>query len=108
MSSQSIKLSSDNLRNTFSQTKVPRGSSLDLTELLFIMTTRLALKSYKYALFYFPLDDTLEAAKTSKITSGMANIKERSMVKVNWDSAHHSIPAKIIALAGKWWFLIAF
>lgn len=65
------------------------------------MTSRLALKTYKYALFYFPLDDTLEAAKTSKIVSGKANIKEGNMVEVNWDVAHPKIPAKIIALASK-------
>ena len=28
------------------------------------MSTHLALKSYKYALFYFPLDNTLETART--------------------------------------------
>ena len=46
------------------------------------MSTRLALKSYKYALFYFPLDNTLETAKTSKIVSSMAKVKEGSMVDV--------------------------
>ena len=65
------------------------------------MSTRLALKSYKYALFYFPLDNTLETAKTSKIVSGMAKGKEGSMVEVNWDAANPCISAKIIALTGK-------
>lgn len=62
------------------------------------MSTRLALKSYKYALFYFPLDNTLETAKTSKIVSSMAKVKEGSVVEVNWDAANPCIPAKIIAL----------
>lgn len=66
------------------------------------MTSRLALKSYKYALFYFPTDNTLEPAKTSKIVSGMANVKEGTMVEVNWDADNPKIPAKIIALAGEW------
>lgn len=64
------------------------------------MSTRLALKSYKYALFYFPLDNTLETAKTSKIVSSMAKVKG-SVVEVNWDAANPCIPAKIIALTGK-------
>ena len=50
------------------------------------MASRLALKSYKYALFYFPIDNALEPAKTSKIVSGMANVKEGSMVEVYWDA----------------------
>ena len=65
------------------------------------MSTRLALKSYKYALFYFPLDNTLETAKTSKLVSSMAKVKEGSMVEVNWDAANPCVPAKIIALTGK-------
>lgn len=65
------------------------------------MSTRLALKSYKYALFYFPLDNTLEKAKTSKIVSSMAKVKEGRMVEVNWDAANPCTPAKIIALTGK-------
>ena len=65
------------------------------------MSTRLALKSYKYALFYFPLDNTLETAKTSKIISSMAKGKEGSMAEVNWDAANPCIPAKFIALTGK-------
>ena len=65
------------------------------------MSTRLPLKSYKYALFYFPLDNTLETAKTSKIVSSMAKVREGSMVEVNWDAANPCIPAKIIALTGK-------
>ena len=65
------------------------------------MSSRLALKTYKYALFYFPLDNTLEVTKTTKIVSGMANIQQGSMVIVNWDKSNQSIPAKIIALAGK-------
>ena len=65
------------------------------------MSTRFALKSYKYALFYFPLDNTLETARTSKIVSSMAKAKEGSMVEVYWDAANPCIPAKIIALAGK-------
>ena len=63
------------------------------------MSTCLALKSYKYALFYFPLENILETAKTSKIVSSM--VKEGSMVEVNWDAANPCIPTKIIALAGK-------
>ena len=59
------------------------------------MSTRLALKSYKYALFYFPLDNTLETAKTSKIVSSMAKVKEGSMVEVNWDAAIHVFPLKL-------------
>ena len=42
----------------------------------------------------------METAKTSKIVSSMAKVKEGSMVEVNWDAANPSIPAKIIALAG--------
>lgn len=64
------------------------------------MSTRLALKSYKYALFYFSLDNTLETVRTSKIVSSMAKVKG-SMVEVNWDAANPCIPAKIIALARK-------
>ena len=41
----------------------------------------------------------METAKTSKIVSSMAKVKEGSMVEVNWDAANPSIPAKIIALA---------
>lgn len=65
------------------------------------MSSRLALKTYKYALFYFPLDNTLEPAKTSKIVSSMSNVKEGTMVEVNWDADNPTLPAKIIAFAGK-------
>ena len=70
-------------------------------KVLITMTSRLELKSYKYALFYFPLDNTLEPAKTSQIISGMANVKKGAMVEVNWDVGDPKLPAKIIALAGK-------
>ena len=43
----------------------------------------------------------MEKAKTSKIVSSKAKVKEGSMVEVNWDAANPCIPAKIIALAGK-------
>ena len=36
-------------------------------------------------MFYFPLDNTLEPAKTSQIISGMAIIKKGAMLEVNWD-----------------------
>ena len=55
-------------------------------KVLITMMSRLALKSVKYVLFYFPLDNTLEPAKTSQIISGMANVKKGAMVKVNWDA----------------------
>ena len=79
----------------------PRALWFNLFILLIAMTSRLALKRYNYALFYFPLDNTLESAKTSKIVSSMANVKEGAMVEVNWDTDNPKIPAKIIALAGK-------
>ena len=79
----------------------PRALWFNLSILLIVMTSRLALKRYNYALFYFPLDNTLAPAKTSKIVSSMANVKEGAMVEVNWDTDNPKIPAKIIALAGK-------
>lgn len=48
-----------------------------------IMTSRLALKTYRYALFYFPLDDTLEVAKTSKIVSSKVDVKEVWMTEIS-------------------------
>ena len=50
----------------------------------------------------------METAKTSKIVSGMAKVKEGSMVEVNWDAANPSIPAKIIALAGVIVFILKY
>ena len=65
-----------------------------------MMSRHLALKSCKYALFYFPLDNTLEPAKTSQIISGMSNVKNGALVELNWDVGNPILPAKIIALAG--------
>ena len=57
-----------------------------------------SLQPKKFALFFFPLDNSLEPCKTSSIKEGEA--REGKMVQLYWDRKNPNVPAKIIFLEG--------
>ena len=57
-----------------------------------------SLQPKKFALFFFPLDNSLEPCETSCIKEGA--VRERKMVRLYWDKKNPDLLAKVIFLEG--------
>ena len=57
-----------------------------------------SLQPKKFALFFFPLDNSLEPCKTLCIKEGA--VHAGTMVRLYWDKKNPDLPAKIIFLEG--------
>ena len=57
-----------------------------------------SLQPKKFALFFFPLDNSLEPCQTSCIKERAA--REGKIVQLYWDGKNPNVPAKIIFLEG--------
>jgi hypothetical protein len=56
------------------------------------------LQPKRFALCFFPLDDSLESCKTSLIKQGAA--QEGTMVRLYWDKKNPDLPAKVVYVEG--------